>query len=59
MQRESVTVGDLPWRTQIMHLDCTKCGAQYSADRADYFQRDSREVLKCCDAPLQATIPIR
>lgn len=50
--RTRVTVEDLQDQTLKTgphpHLHCFKCGAQYSANRGDYFMHPKDHVFKCC-----------
>ena len=43
-----VTVTDLPTEPQRgVMLHCVKCGAEYSADRHDYFWKSLTEPFRC------------
>lgn len=52
MRNKAVTVSQL--RDQIgiddprEFLKCFRCGAEYSANRADYFMARTDHVFKCC-----------
>jgi hypothetical protein len=56
----TVTVKDLA-DTFSLHQDdprkhefllCFSCGAEYSANKADYFMRGDGDVFECCDKPM-------
>lgn len=36
---------------------CKVCGAQYSANRGDYWDTPEEYVFKCCDKPMHLGIP--
>jgi hypothetical protein len=54
---KKVTVADLSDQTGVSGphplLVCLECGAEYSANKADYFMSPLSHVFKCCGVPMQ------
>ncbi len=54
---KSIRVADLTDLTGVSHLHpmlhCSTCGAEYSANRGDYFAADPSTVFRCCRKPMR------
>jgi hypothetical protein len=52
---KKVTVADLKQQSGMgphPSLVCLECGAEYSANKADYFMSAPSYVFKCCGTPM-------
>lgn len=60
MKKKYITVADLSDQIGIVgprpFLKCFVCGAEYSANRGDYFMRDGKYVFTCCKNPMKLVV---
>jgi hypothetical protein len=50
--KQQVSLKKIPENDRAAYLYCKQCGAQYSANRGDYWHLADDFILRCCERPL-------